>query len=178
MDRRHVLGIVGGGFLTVGLGLIGTWDSLPGPNKPLGIGGSACAIVGFGILGWLWVTAPKPAEHANTAGDERMARDTFNNFGTNNGIIGPVSIGRPRFELTSDLIHQVVGACPRGVPVLISATGSQRVDAMHSALRAALQAAGFAVQVARIGMMVPPPSEPLSITTTPQQTIVTIAPDV
>jgi hypothetical protein len=130
---------------------------------------STIAAGGVGLL-WLWVTAKK--------GTPAMTGDTFNNSGTNFGIMGPVNVGKQEFKLTLDLIRQVVEGCPQGIPVTVVAVGTPRAFPMRDAIAAALGAAGRSVRLDSVMMPLPPPDKPLTVAKSPQHTVVTIAPNV
>ena len=169
MDRRSVIGLIGAALGSSGLGLIGTWAAMATPSAWLITGGVVCTFLGASALLWLWWTSPKEVKP--------MARDTFNNFGTNQGIMGPVTFGQMPFRLTDDLIKQVIQACPPNVPVKVIAVGSDRADEMLQTMAAALQQRGYTVELERTGILAPPPSRSLSVAPSPSRTVVTIAPD-
>lgn len=91
--------------------------------------------------------------------------------------VGTLMLGKPQFQLTEDLIRQVVAACPKGVPVTVMATGTQRAFPMQAALVNALRAAGFTVNEDSAAMLLPQPEAPLSVQKTPARTTVIIAPN-
>lgn len=103
-------------------------------------------------------------------------RDNYTNNGVNNGIMGPVTFGKAEFQLTPDLVSQIVASTPQGRPVVVRAVGGSRATAMGQSLLTALQHAGFDVTFQIIGMMVPPPDQPVSVSPGPAFTIITIAP--
>jgi hypothetical protein len=88
-----------------------------------------------------------------------------------------VHIGKPVFELTQEHINEVMQACTPGVPVTVFATGTQRAFPMQAAIAAALQGAGFSVNLDSAATIIPLPETPLSVTPGPPRTIVTIAPN-
>lgn len=135
---------------------------------------ASAVVFGVCVLGYLKVLATIPGERAVMSGN---GPKNVNN-GTNFGQIGDTIYGKLPFELTEGLIHQVVVACPSGVPVHVEAIGSTKADRMLPALLNALANAGHKFRVSRIGMKSPPPEYPLSVTATPNVTVVTLAPDV
>jgi hypothetical protein len=111
----------------------------------------------------------KPIQQSN-------AGDTYTNTGTNNGIVGPVTFGRPSFVLTDAMVSKIISLLPSGKPVVVQAVGDDRAVEMGQTTAQALTAAGFQVQLVRIGMLVPPPNAPVSISKGADQSVVTIAP--
>ncbi len=99
------------------------------------------------------------------------------NNGTNFGQVGDNYFGKPPFELTEDLVRQVVQACPKGTPVLVFVTGSPRGFPMQARIMSALETAGFAVSQSNAIMTLPMPTRPLTITPGEKQTVVTISAD-
>lgn len=103
---------------------------------------------------------------------------------TNNGFAGHMgptinNYGKPEFQLTPDLIRQVVEACPVGKPVVVKAVGARfdKWGPMQKAIAKALHDQGFAVREFSVGMQIPAPQRPLSVDCRGAETIVEIAPD-
>jgi len=111
-------------------------------------------------------------------GDE-MPGDEYNNFGNNSGHMGPVhNYGKQPFRLTEDLIRQVVASCPPGKSVVVHAVGQPAKSfPMQAVLVDALKKASYHVDVNSTIMMVPGPTQPLSVDPHGSVTIVMIAPD-
>lgn len=172
MDRRQIAGSVGTTLLgSGGLGLLAAWSTTSSASVILEVAGIALALIGSVTLIWLWFTPPKEAVPMSGSGPKNV------NFGTNSGIIGDVSVGKVPFNLTEDWVRQILLACPRGIPVVVIATGSARAFPMQAAIMAALSAAGYSVTPDSIMMPMPPPTQALSVNATPTRTYVTIAPD-
>lgn len=115
---------------------------------------------------------PFPAQ----APPQKNAGDTYSNSGTNNGIMGPVTIGRPSFVLTDAMVSKIISVLPSGKPVIVRAVGNQRAIEMGQTTAQALTAAGFQVQLEAIGMLLPPPNAPVTVSRDGEQSVVTIDP--
>jgi hypothetical protein len=102
--------------------------------------------------------------------------DTYTNSGVNNGIVGPVTIGRPAFVLTDAMVAKIISLLPPGKPVTVQAVGGQHAIEMGQATAQALTVAGFQVQLASIGLLAPPPDAPVTVSSEGDRSIVTIDP--
>ncbi len=88
------------------------------------------------------------------------------------------AIEKSRFELTDALLGALVSACPKGVPVLVVAAGSDRAVPMRDRLVEALRAAGYQVTEDTVMTPLPTPDSPLTVQRNPGQTVVTIDPNI
>ena len=102
--------------------------------------------------------------------------DTYQNNGTNNGIIGPVTFGRPEFQLTTDIVAKIISSMPRDKPVQVISVGSQAAYQQGATLVQALQNAGFSVTYTTVGMLIPIPEQPVTVTPETDNTVVVFSP--
>jgi hypothetical protein len=106
-----------------------------------------------------------------------MSGDSYSNYGTNSGHIGPINnFGKPAFSLTQEIIDRIIKACPVSVPVTVIAVGSQKAFPMRDIIAAALDKAGFKVDTSSAMMIMPPAETPIQIQTKPDRTIIQINP--
>jgi hypothetical protein len=137
----------------------------------LGVAGiTACcsaALVGIVLAFW-------PMRKAGQA----MVGDSYNNSGNNFGHMGPINIGKQPFELTQDQIDEALRRVIPGRPIIVQAVGNQRAWAMGQKLTQALTTAGHTAVLRTIGMLSPPPDQPLTISLEGNATVLTIAPNV
>jgi hypothetical protein len=133
----------------------------------------ACAfafVVGVVLAFW-------PMEQRSTNEGPPIFGDSYKNYGQNYGHMGPVHIGKQEFTLSDGHIRQVLAACPVGLPVTVTATGTQKAFPMQERLASALKRAGYDVTLDSVAMLVPPPEAPLTINTANGRTTVIVAPN-
>ncbi|WP_234731136.1 hypothetical protein [Acidocella facilis] len=108
--------------------------------------------------------------------------DNYTNNGNNFGHMGPINNYGPQpFQLTEDVLRQVLANCPKGKKIFLRGIGHPiKFEPVRSRLMLALQTAGFDVEMgATFDVKVPPPPYPITINTNSQNhTIIDVAPDV
>jgi hypothetical protein len=177
MDRTTTTVTIGSVLAGGGIASLIAWGTLAGTKSWLLWGGTPLIMLGAVLLVWpLLQKATAKAQNIEGVKNQ-VSRDTFNNYGSNFGHIGPINYGRGHFELTQDLIRQVVEACPPDKGVTVIAVGSQRAFPMQEAIVNALRAAGRTVNTDNTMMLFPPPERPLTVELGQGHVTVTIAPN-
>lgn len=92
------------------------------------------------------ITGARPHATSPTTG-----RDTYNNNGVNNGIVGPVTIGPQPFHLTDAEIAKVLSQLPDRASVNLNIFGGSDAQEMGDKLQAALESNGHATHPFRGG---------------------------
>jgi hypothetical protein len=177
MERRNLVMTLGVALLVTGPTI---YSQIPS-TAPLWVI-SLCGLtflVGMALLLWSWLAMPK-SEATAQKDMPKMARDTFNNFGNNSGHMGPVNItnvGRVRFSLTEERLREVIAACPKDRPVIVTLIGRQGNMPMLQVLVDRLTDSGLQVSTGWIGTRSPPPDRPLTVTRLDHATEIELAPD-
>jgi hypothetical protein len=125
--------------------------------------------------------APNRGQNARvvppTLAPPAAGRDNYTNSGVNNGIVGPVTLGKPQFILTEEILSEVVKRSQRGFPVRLQVVGlNERSERDGLRLQKALEAAGFEVLVSHVGFLIPVSERPLMLDQRMDGTAITLDP--
>lgn len=128
------------------------------------------------VLIWAVFVGAIGAPHAIAQSDpSQSVQGCVISGGTNTNVTQTCNFN-PHFGLTPQAINNIVAAVPHDKPVVLSVIGGNRAQRMGDDLQQALAAAGLQVQRNVIGVMSPPPDDPLTIDTRGPKTLIVLYP--
>jgi hypothetical protein len=105
----------------------------------------------------------------------RMGGDTYNNSGVNYGHMGPINIGRPRFDFTRGIATEILTKVPKHRPINFTIIGSSRSEIIAQNIMRFMSENGYRIgSISRIGVTSSPPANPFSF----ENDTITIAADI
>jgi hypothetical protein len=179
---REMVGAVFWGMLPLGVVCLvwaATGDSpMRLQNSLLGLVGAAIGASAFVWLGYVVRPADAQTEKTTPVQNDKPAQVAQNvtSYNQSGGITaGTVNIGTGRAEFNDQLKADLLQKVPKG-NVQLQTIGGNADQAIGNEVEAFLRQNGYSVQRTSIGMMVPAPDRPYSLSVNGNQTVVVVAP--